>query len=194
MFIELTDHLRCPASHEEQYLVLLPDEIVARSVRAGLLSCPVCGSDYRIEEGIARFGGAPAEPAGESALTGEAIAPLVGLGGPGGYLVVVGAVGARWREIAEQIPGVGIVAVNPPGEVADQPGVPVLSVVQAGLIPLKARSVRAVVLGPGYASWAADAGRVVLPGRRVVGEGAAPPDGGLALLASADGVWVAERS
>ena len=25
MFIELTDHLRCPADHEESYLVLLPD-------------------------------------------------------------------------------------------------------------------------------------------------------------------------
>ena len=25
MFIELTDHLRCPEDHEEAYLVLLPE-------------------------------------------------------------------------------------------------------------------------------------------------------------------------
>ena len=43
MFIELTDHLRCPADHEESYLVLLPDEIRERSVRAGRLGCPVGG-------------------------------------------------------------------------------------------------------------------------------------------------------
>ena len=26
MFIELTDHLRCPEDHEESFLVLLPDQ------------------------------------------------------------------------------------------------------------------------------------------------------------------------
>ena len=34
MFIELTDYLRCPADHAESYLVLLPDEMQERSVRA----------------------------------------------------------------------------------------------------------------------------------------------------------------
>ena len=37
MFIELTDHLRCPADHAESYLVLLPDRMDGRSVREGRL-------------------------------------------------------------------------------------------------------------------------------------------------------------
>jgi hypothetical protein len=41
MFIELTDHLRCPADHAESYLVLLPEEMRERSVRTGRLGCPV---------------------------------------------------------------------------------------------------------------------------------------------------------
>jgi hypothetical protein len=37
MFIELTDHLRCPEEHDEASLVLLPDELAGRSVRTGTL-------------------------------------------------------------------------------------------------------------------------------------------------------------
>jgi len=43
MYIELTDHLRCPENHEERFLVLLPDRVEDRSVRTGQLGCPVCG-------------------------------------------------------------------------------------------------------------------------------------------------------
>src|SRR2546421_743598 len=56
MFIELTDHLRCPADHEEQFLVLLPDRMEGRSVLSGELGCPVCGRVVRVEEGVADFG------------------------------------------------------------------------------------------------------------------------------------------
>ena len=51
MFIELTDHLRCPADHTESYLVLLPDEMQDRSVRTGRLGCPVCGRTYVLTDG-----------------------------------------------------------------------------------------------------------------------------------------------
>ena len=57
MFIELTDHLRCPADHEESYLVLLPDRMDGRSVREGRLGCPVCGRTYRLANGILDLGG-----------------------------------------------------------------------------------------------------------------------------------------
>ena len=40
MFIELTDHLRCPADHEESYLVLLPDRMEGRSVRERAAGLP----------------------------------------------------------------------------------------------------------------------------------------------------------
>jgi hypothetical protein len=86
---------------------------------------------------------------------------------------------------------VALVAVNPPPAVADGD---LVSVVRAGIIPLKARSMRGVVLGAPFgadAHWVREAARVVLPGLRLVGEGADPTIDGVELMASAEGVWVA---
>jgi uncharacterized protein YbaR (Trm112 family) len=194
MFIELTDHLRCPADHEEQFLVLLPGAMDGRMVRDGDLGCPVCGRAFRVEEGVLRAAaGAVPDPAPpETAVEPDALAAFLGLSGPGGYVVLVGAPGLRWPELLELVPGVGPVLVNPPAGVAD--AYPA-SVVRSDRIPLKSRSVRGVVLGPDVgadARWAAEAARVTLPGLRVVGESPGMPEQpALDLLASAGGVWVA---
>jgi hypothetical protein len=190
VFIELTDHLRCPAEHDEQYLVLLPDRIENRSVRAGRLGCPVCGRTFVLDEGVLDIGGAPSEAARKSVLAPDAIQALAGLGGPGGYLVLVGEPGGRWREIAELLPGIALVLVNPGPGLRDEPGV---SVLRGNRLPLKSRSVRAVVLGPPYGgetAWVREAARIVLPGLRVVGEGPDPSPELIELSASAGGVWV----
>jgi uncharacterized protein YbaR (Trm112 family) len=189
MFIELTDHLRCPADHDESYLVLLPDRMEARSVREGRLGCPVCGRTYPVVNGVLDLGGdIPGAP--HSTLLGpEALSALVGLGGPGGYLVLVGSPADRWPEVSELNPGVGLVAVNPGAEIEEAPGI---SIIRGAMLPLKARSMRGVVLGSPYGDdpgWIADAARVVLPGLRVAGEGAVPASG-IDLMASAGGVWV----
>jgi uncharacterized protein YbaR (Trm112 family) len=190
MFIELTDHLRCPADHEESYLVLLPDRMEDRSVREGRLGCPVCGRTYSLVEGVLDLGGeVPPTPA-STLLEPEPLTALVGLSGPGGYLVLVGRPAGRWREVAELIPGVGLVAVNPGPEVVDAAGI---SVLRSGSLPLKSRSMRGVVLGSPYGSdsrWVADGARVVLPGLRVAGEGRVPESAAIDLMASAGGVWV----
>ena len=190
MFIELTDHLRCPADHPEQFLVLLPDRIEERSVRAGRLGCPVCGRTFALEDGVLDVGGAPAGPEPSTALTAEALVTLAGLSGPGGYLALVGAPGDAWREVAARLKGVGLVAVNPSRATAGEPGI---SVVRGGRLPLKSRSMRGVVLGAPYggdSSWVREAVRVVLPGLRVVGEGTEPPAELIDLMATAGGVWV----
>jgi uncharacterized protein YbaR (Trm112 family) len=195
MFIELTDHLRCPADHDEAFLVLLPDRVEGRSVRAGTLGCPVCDRRFELHDGVLDTGGAPSHPAGTGAgkLTAEALAPLVGLGGPGGYLVLVGPPAALWRDVAELVPGVAVVAVNPPPEVVDEAGI---SVLRGGRLALKTSSMRGVVLGPpsgGDPAWVQEAARVVLPGLRVVGEGPDPDPETVDLMASAGGVWVGTR-
>jgi uncharacterized protein YbaR (Trm112 family) len=189
MFIELVDHLRCPEDHEEQYLVLLPDRIEARSVRAGRLGCPVCGRTFVLDEGVLDVGGAALKN-GPTTLNPEAVVPLAGLNGPGGYLALVGAPGNQWRALAELLPGVGLVAVNPGRDTPDEPGI---SVLRGGSLPLKSRSMRGVVLGRPYgsdAAWVREAARVVLPGLRVVGEGGAPPADLIQPMATAEGVWV----
>jgi uncharacterized protein YbaR (Trm112 family) len=191
VFIELTDHLRCPAEHDESFLVLLPDQMDGRSVRTGQLGCPACGRTFRLVDGVFDSGDAPEiEVTGASVLNADALAPLTGLGGPGGYMALVGSVASEWKEIAERLPGIGLVAVNPGPEVADTPSV---SVLRGARIPIKSRAMRAAVLGKGYADdpfWVAEAARVVLPGLRVVGEGSDPPSETINLMASAGGVWV----
>jgi uncharacterized protein YbaR (Trm112 family) len=190
MFIELTDHLRCPADHDESYLVLLPDRMEGRSVREGRLGCPACGRSYQIVDGVLDVGGDAAAPADSTVLTPEAVTALIGLSGPGGYLVLAGRPAAAWRAVAEQNPGVALVAVNPPAEVADEPGI---SVLRGGSLPLKSRSMRGVVLGSPMGEdgrWVRDAVRVVLPGLRVAGEGKVPDPAVVDLMAAAGGAWV----
>jgi hypothetical protein len=191
MFIELTDHLRCPAEHDEAFLVLLPDLAEGRSVRKGTLGCPICDRRFTLRDGVFDAGDGPAPaPADATRLGPEAVAALIGLGGPGGYLVLVGAPGGQWREQAGLMPGVGLVAVNPPAGVEDEDGV---SVIRAGRLPLKKSSMRGVVLGAPYGgdeAWVREAARVALPGLRVAAEGPDPDPAVIELMASADGVWV----
>ena len=190
MYIELTDHLRCPADHAESYLVLLPDEMRDRSVRAGNLGCPMCGRTYAVKDGVLNLGGGDARLPDTTLLGPEALTALIGLGGPGGYLVLVGRPAEDWREVARRNPGVGLVAVNPPPGVADEPGV---SVLRGGALPLKSRSMRGVVLGTPFAEdpgWVGEAARVVLPGLRIAGEGSVPDPGTLELMAAGGGAWV----
>jgi uncharacterized protein YbaR (Trm112 family) len=190
MFIELTDHLRCPADHQESYLVLLPDEMRERSVRTGHLGCPVCGRTYTLSDGVLDLGGGETALPERTLLTPEALTALVGLSGPGGYLVLVGTPAGDWREVARLNPGVGLIAVNPPPDVVDEPGI---SVLRASALPLKSRSMRGVVLGSPFGGdprWVAEAARVVLPGLRVAGEGPLPDASTLELMAAAGGAWV----
>ena len=193
MFIELTDHLRCPADHDESFLVLLPDKMEGRSVRTGTLGCPVCGRTFQLADGVLDTGDAPVPDSNSTALDADAVTALAGLSGPGGYLTLVGSAGALWREVSERNPGVTLVSVNPPADVTDGGE---LSVVRSGRLLLKTGSMRGVVLSRPFAddqAWVREAARVVLSGLRVVGEGKDPPSAIIELLATAGGVWVGIR-
>ncbi|HET7602890.1 MAG TPA: Trm112 family protein, partial [Gemmatimonadales bacterium] len=119
MFIELTDHLRCPAEHDEQFLVLIPEVMDGRDVRRGSLGCPVCHRSFPIRDGVASFGPAPDANRMPTRLTADAQAALAGLGGPGGYAVLVGGAAARVDLVAQALPGIGLVLVNPPEAAPD---------------------------------------------------------------------------
>lgn len=182
MFIELTDHLICPADHEEQYLVLLPEQMDGRRVVAADLGCPLCGRVMRVMDGIATLDHedppSASPPVRQSAtlLSAEAIATFLGLSGPGGFVALVGAVGRFASELTTRLPGVGFALVNPPSGTVDTLAA---SVVHANRLPLKRASMRGVVLGPEFAEnpgWIADAIRATLPGLRVIAEGGEPPE------------------
>mgnify|MGYP001546789563 FL=1 len=193
MFIELTDHLRCPADHDESFLVLLPEVTEGRSVRTGTLGCPVCRVEYRIDGGVAIFAPRPDRPAVAPPIPGTALHALLGIAGPGGYAALVGDVTALAPSLARSVPGVHFAAVRPVAGVGESPA---LSLIEADRLPFKRASLRGVVLGSGVGAdpgWVPDAFRAVLPGLRVVGAGAAPSIDGLEVLAAADGWWVGRK-
>ena len=193
MFIELTDHLRCLGDHDEAYLVLLPGHMAGRAVVSGHLGCPVCGWSTEFSGGEVDFGGG--QPAtGETGLTAEAVVAFLGLSGPGGYVAFVGSTARLIPSLAALLPGVRLVAVNPPaGAAADEPA----SVLRAPGMPLKRSCLRGVVVGADFGAepaWVEAAVRAVLPGLRVVVEGTTPGEiPGLEILASGGGVWVGRK-
>ncbi|HXG45919.1 MAG TPA: Trm112 family protein [Gemmatimonadales bacterium] len=195
MFIELTDLLRCPAAHDESYLVLIPGQLEHRRVIRGVLGCPVCRREYPVVEGVAEFGAAGSLPGGPGGAVpfpaADAVLAFLGLGGPGGYVALFGDAARLAEGLAALRPGVHWVAVNPPPDVKEEP---FCSLLRAPRSPLKTRSVRGAVLGNGYGAdplWQREAARSVLPGLRVTGPGAPPLGEGLELLAAAAQWWVA---
>lgn len=192
MFIELTDHLRCPAEHDEAYLVLLPERMDGRVVRDGSLGCPVCGTVVRVTGGTVAFDATP--PSSEAtALTAEAIAAFLGLSGPGGYVALAGPAASPLPALASLLEGVHLVAVNPPAAI--QPDRPA-SVLRAGRWPLKSAACRGVVVSGASdrdPAWVATAMRSVLPGLRVVVEGPRVDLPRFQVLAESGAVWVAAR-
>lgn len=192
MFIELTDHLRCPADHPEQFLVLLPSRMDGRRVLTGELGCPVCGTVVRLADGIPDWGDASPSVAG-SALTAEAVAAFLGLSGPGGFALLVGGVTALAPALARLLPGVRLVLVNPAAGTADSEQA---SVLRAARVPVKSASMRGAVLGAdvsGFPDRVAECVAAVLPGLRVVGEGGVPPPEGVEVLGESAGCWVAKK-
>ena len=191
MFIELTDHLRCPAEHAESFLVLIPYAMEGRRVVRGTLGCPVCQAEYQIAAGVALLGEPPAWFAGRgsrpSAMAADGLLALLGLDGPGGFVALVGAAAQVAPELSDSLPGVHCVAINPPPGL-DPAGK--VSMVRSVRWPLKARSMRGIVIAGAAAAnpdWRDRSLQTVLPGLRVGGEGE-PPAGDL--LAAAGGWWV----
>lgn len=187
MHIELTDHLRCPADHDESFLVLLPATMDGRRVIAGELGCPVCHWSASWSDGVPDFG-AGVVAGGAPPCDADALLALLGIEGAGGWVALAGTMAALAPAVAERLPGVGIVALNPPPTVAPRGGVQVL---RSGRWPLKQQSLRGVAVGGDVEGWREQALGSVLPGLRAVGSGSAPAEGPRReLLAEAGGLWV----
>jgi hypothetical protein len=155
----------------------------------------VCQAEYPIVAGVAHLGREPATVAQAQRTLPDAAAlrAFLGLEGPGGYLALFGGAGSRAEALGAVLPGVHLVAINPPGELTLGPQV---SVVRAARVPLKLRSMRGVVLGEAGADlmdWQRDAIRAVLPGLRATGAGPEPVVDDFELLGAADGWWVGVR-
>lgn len=205
MHIELTEMLRCPEPHEEGFLVMSTGEMLGRMVRSGVLGCPQCQREYPIARGVVLFSRGSPPPAAARGAPGPSPRPrapvdahslqaLLELGGPGGYVVLLGAAARNAVGLAGLMGGIHFVGVGAPAEMEE---LPVLSLLACDtMIPLRRGVARAVVVGPDRAEsrWLGEAERVLLPGRRLVVEDevAAAPTG-VSRLAAGQGLWVGEK-
>ncbi len=199
MFLELTEILRCPAPHDESYVICAPVLMDGRDVVRGGLACPVCRAEYAIIERVAWL--APPEErvtgadpsAAPSALTAEAVRTFLDLQGQGGFVVTVGTAGRIGRDLAALLPGVSFAAVNPPPAVT--PSLELSVVRSPRLLPIRRHSLRAVIVGADVAGgpWLAAAADALLTGLRIIveDEGTAPP--GIVELARGAGLFVGEK-
>jgi len=217
MHIELTEMLKCPEPHREEFMVLSTGEMSGRMVQSGLVGCPVCHKEFELVDGIAEFGEPAGDPRRERArggvgsqvprASGVGLSPerptpdaatlqaLLDLSGPGGIVVLVGSAAQQAEGLAALMGGIHFVGINPPVGVEE---LPVLSLLRAGsAIPLRASMARGVVVGRDAADapWLTEAHRVLLRGRRFVVESdhvALPP--GIKELARAEALIVGEKA
>lgn len=205
MHIELTEMLRCPEEHREEFLVLSTSEMNGRMVWIGLVGCPVCRRNFEIIDGIVDFTEvvtgerqlravrrtpAPASPV---ILDPPSLQALLDLGGPGGYVVLLGSAARLAEGLAGLMGGIHFVGINAPPDVEE---LPVLSLLQTDrAIPLRQSMARGVVVGAELARtpWVAEGVRVLLRGRRLVIEDEQAAPEGLRKLVSGQGVWVGEK-
>ncbi len=199
MFIELTEILKCPRDHPESYLVAAPLVMDGRRIVRGVVGCPECRAEFPVVDGVAYFGApGPGGPAGGRGTAGPdydaaALAAFLNLDGPGGYAALVGRAARHGAALAELIPGVHFVAVNPAPGVAPGPRLSVLQCARG--LPFKSSQLRAVALGAPHAgpAWVGEAVRILLPGLRLVVEGEGAQPAGIVELARGAGLLVGAK-
>src|SRR5205823_14643826 len=166
--------------------VVAPGERLGRMVRLGILGCPICRREFTIVKGIVDFSGKwkgetgnvgdtqPTFPVSRfpfPAVDPQTLQALLDLGGPGGYVVLVGSAARHAVGLAGLMGGIHFIGINAPPDLEE---LPVLSLlVCRGMIPLRQTVARGVVVGSDRlgSDWLSEARRIVLPGRRVVVEG-----------------------
>lgn len=194
MHLEVVGSLRCPAGHDASWLVARTDRLEARHIVEGVLGCPICGAEYRIERGVARLGapvGGASDPMPEAALRAAA---LLDLTTPQGLVLLAGAWAAAAVEVAAMVEQIHILALDAPDE-SPPLGLGVSSIEAGQSIPLASGSVRGIALDAAHtsASLVAQAAESLRAGGRLLAPALAAVPAALVELARDDRWWVAER-
>jgi uncharacterized protein YbaR (Trm112 family) len=192
VLLALVDSLRCPVDHEESVLVLSADSWAGSRVASGTLGCPVCHARYAIRDGAVDFtGGAPGDfplPAQPLESDGMRLAAQLGLGEPGGLVMLTG----RYAVLAEAL-----------GEVVDVTCI-VVDTVRApqatvrfelrDRIPLPDATLRGAAIDEPRATppFLAEVTRCMQAGGRVVAPARSWVPDGARLIARDEQEWVAE--
>jgi len=132
-------------------------------------------------------------PSAPGPLTAPALATLLDLRGPGGFLLLAGAAARLGADLVPLVPDVHVVCVNAPENTPRTAGCSFLRAPAS--IPLTTSSMRAAVLGAdmAVAPWLAEGVRVLLRGLRFVAEDEHASPAGVAELARGAGLYVGEK-
>jgi uncharacterized protein YbaR (Trm112 family) len=197
VFVELVSALRCPAAHEETWLVAASERTVGRSILEGVLGCPVCHAEYRIHDGVAEFAatagnaGASTAPAADEEEVVR-LAALLDLASPGGLVIL----GGEWDGCADALGAITdarLLLVNPTRHAG--PSEPRSAIRVGDVLPVAPAACRAIALDADTATvpLLASAVRALRPGGRLAAPAACPMPDGVVELARDDRHWVAER-
>lgn len=194
MFIELVDALRCPASHEESWLVASTARMAFRHIVDGTLGCPVCNAQFPVRKGVVDFRRAPHAPLPADVPPDEEkatrLAAFLELTDPAGFAVLVGWWGVQ-APLLRALVETPLVVVDPPDGMEGEPGISVIRC--DGVLPLAADAARGVAIDGGSAVRLASAVRATRQKGRIVAPADVPLPAGVTELARDESVWVAER-
>lgn len=193
MFVEFIETLRCPRPHDETPLVASALRTEERHIVDGVLGCPVCGAEFTIADGVARFGEPETLAAGErpSTETAMRLAAFLELTDARGFALLFGGWGSHADQV-RRLSDTPLLLVNPPATaVADVAAV----LVTGDDLPLAGGSARAAALDLlASDSLIRSAIRAVKMRGRVLGPLALALPDGLTELVRDDRVWVAEKT
>ncbi|MEO7962661.1 MAG: hypothetical protein ABIT38_01995 [Gemmatimonadaceae bacterium] len=203
MFIELVELLRCTVQHEDSWLVARIDRLKGRHIIAGSLGCPVCQSQYPIDDGVVDMArghrqlqssaddvfAAMTEPSDDDVARAAA---LLSLSEPGGTVVLSGAAG-KLADALEQLTPVNLLLVSPTPDVSTDPA---RSVIQAaGRLPVAAGVLKGVLADSISATpdFLEAAQRALITGGRLVAPASSTVPAGVEELARDAREWVAVK-
>lgn len=190
MLRDLLDSLRCPRPHEESWLVAMVHRADGPNLLDAELACPVCGAEFRVANGVARFDDPVpvlhAEPvhalrlAAQLGVT-EGLVPVLLTG----RYAVIGA------ELAALTP-VPQVWVNGPEGAGRPVSGSVITV--SGRVPLGVETLAGAAVDEAHAEsgMLESIVRAVRLGGRIVAPARAPLPNGVREVARDDAEWVAE--
>lgn len=213
MHLSLSDSFSCPRCGPGHGLILLPEQVTDRRVRAGVLGCPNCRERYSVEGGVADLrapaagrsaGAAPRSDEGGSDMRYDGheaavrLAALLGLAEARGVVLLAGPAAAAGPGIAGVIEEVEVVVAA-----VGQDAPPVAGEVSAlrlnNRIPFQNGSLQAVALTGQAVSLLEEGARVLRPVGRLLlepapaGAAAQLAEAGLEVLAEEDATLVARR-
>lgn len=192
MFVGLIESLRCPRPHADSPLVVAAGRTEDRHVVDGILGCPVCGAEFPVTGGIARFEfpARPTLPAKPDAELGVRLAAFLDLTDARGFGLLCGTWAAQLDPV-QRVTDTPIALVNPPVAFG---GTPAGVLLCGDVVPLAASSARAAAVdGAASAAQIASAVRAVRAGGRVVGPVSLVVPDGVKELTRDDTLWVGEK-